>query len=266
VDHCFAQPSCHLSFAPDIRRGIPFLLLNFMQRRTRLFVLVCASLIALPALVPATQLHYLAADSLDAVALLPPPPAAGSAEAAADLATTRTASRTRTPAQATEAAAEVKLTVFRFAAAIGSWFESGKFPKTEEFFHALQSDTSAVTDAGKSQFQRLRPYAVDPTIVPLATESSFSYPSGHASRATVFALVLAELFPDKREALLRIGRDIGWNRVVAGVHFPSDILAGRVLGQAIVREMRRNPLFIRDLAEAKAELAAVPLEPAAARP
>ena len=72
--------------------------------------------------------------------------------------------------------------------------------------------------------------------------------------------------PRARDATENHVVDIGWNRVVAGVHYPSDILAGRVLGQAIVREMRRNPQFIHDLAEVKAELATVPLEPAAARP
>lgn len=234
-----------------------------MKRHARLLVLACASLLVLPLLQAASQLRYLPADFPDAVALLPSPPAAGSAEAAADLATTRTVSRARTPEQVAEATAEIKLTIFRFAAAIGPWFQPGRFPKTETFFQAVESDTRAITDAGKSHFQRPRPYAVDAAIIPLAAEGSFSYPSGHASRSTVFALVLAELFPSSREALLRIGRDIGWNRVVAGVHYPSDILAGRVLGQAIARAMLRNPQFLHDLAEVNAELATARPEPAA---
>jgi len=228
-----------------------------MKRRSFQLLLAFASLQLLSPLQGASQLKYLAAGSPDVVALLPPPPEAGSAEAAADLAMTRIASRARTPEQTAAAGAEVKLTIFRFSAAIGPWFAPGSFPKTEAFFAQVESDTRAVTNIGKDHFQHPRPYIIDPTIVPLAPENSFSYPSGHATRGTVFALVLAELFPADREALLRIGREIGWDRVVAGDHSPSDIFAGQVLGQAIVREMLGNPRFLQDLTGAKAELATV---------
>jgi len=235
-----------------------------MKNFARASFLALAVLVALPFLTAASQPRYLPADFPDAAALLPPPPDAGSAEAAADLATTRNVSQARTPAQVAEAGAEIKLTVFNFAAAIGPWFEAARLPRTEAFFHAIDADVRLVTDAGKSHFRRPRPYAADPAIAALATEATFSYPSGHATRGTVFALVLAELFPDRREALLRVGRDIGWNRIVAGVHYPSDILAGRVWGQAIARALLQNPQFRRDLAEVKAELAGAQLEATAA--
>jgi acid phosphatase (class A) len=72
----------------------------------------------------------------------------------------------------------------------------------------------------------------------------------------VFAALLAELIPEKREALLEKGREIGWLRVIGGVHFPSDVFAGRVLGQALAREFLRSEKFQADLAAAHAELAA----------
>jgi acid phosphatase (class A) len=53
-----------------------------------------------------------------------------------------------------------------------------------------------------------------------------------------------------------LGQRIGWDRVLTGYHFYSDVQAGRVIGQAIVREMMANPAFQHDLAEAKAEIAA----------
>lgn len=235
-----------------------------MKRRSFPRVLALASFLLLSPLQGASQLKYLAAGSPDVVALLPPPPAAGSPEAAADLATTRTVCKARTPEQTADAAAELKLTIFRFSVVIGPWFSPGRFPETETFLRQVESDTRAVTDFGKAYFHHPRPYVVDPTIMPLAPENGFSYPSGHATRGTVFALVLAELFPADREALLRLGRDIGWDRIVAGAHTPSDVFAGRVLGKAIVREMLRNLQFQEDLAGARAELAAARPEPAAA--
>jgi acid phosphatase (class A) len=44
--------------------------------------------------------------------------------------------------------------------------------------------------------------------------------------------------------------------VVLGKHFPTDVCAGRVLGQAIVRELKANPAFQRDFAAVKAEVRA----------
>lgn len=58
---------------------------------------------------------------------------------------------------------------------------------------------------------------------------------------------------------MAIGRDIGWDRVLIGKHFATDINAGRVLGQAIARELLASPAFQRDLAEAKAELQSLPI-------
>ena len=70
------------------------------------------------------------------------------------------------------------------------------------------------------------------------------------------SLLLAELFPEKREAILEYGRSIGWYRVIMGKHFPTDIYAGRVLGRAVVRELMKSPAFQRDFAAAKAEVQA----------
>jgi membrane-associated phospholipid phosphatase len=69
--------------------------------------------------------------------------------------------------------------------------------------------------------------------------------SGHPDRV---ALLLAELFPEPKQAILAIGRDIGWDRVLIGKHFPTGIYAGRVLGQAIVRQLLSSPAFHRYLA------------------
>ena len=72
----------------------------------------------------------------------------------------------------------------------------------------------------------------------------------------VLALVLADLFPDKHDAILAEARAIGWHRVEIARHYPTDIYAGRVLAQAIVRQMKKSDAFQKDFAEAKAEIAA----------
>jgi acid phosphatase (class A) len=72
----------------------------------------------------------------------------------------------------------------------------------------------------------------------------------------VLALVLAEVFPDKHDAIIAEARTIGWHRVEIARHYPTDIYAGRVLAQAIVKQMEKNDDFIKDIAEVKAETAA----------
>jgi acid phosphatase (class A) len=72
----------------------------------------------------------------------------------------------------------------------------------------------------------------------------------------VLALVLADLFPAKRDAILTVSRNLGWHRVWIARHYPTDIYAGRVFAQAIVREMKSSPAFQRDFAEAQSEIAA----------
>jgi acid phosphatase (class A) len=71
----------------------------------------------------------------------------------------------------------------------------------------------------------------------------------------VYSLLLAEMFPEHGDAILAIGRQIGWHRVQLAMHYPTDIYAGRVLGQALVRHLKANHEFRRDFKRAKDEVA-----------
>jgi len=62
-------------------------------------------------------------------------------------------------------------------------------------------------------------------------EKSFSYPSGHSTESMVLALVLADLIPDRQDA------------IIAGA-------------RAIVRQLKQSEAFQKDFAEVKAEIAA----------
>ena len=232
------------------------------HRRSAVSVALFALMLAVAPLRAAEKpsLPYLGAAAPDAVALLAPPPVLGSAEAAADLEEAYQVYLARTPAERARAQDEVKHTVFHFAPAIGPWFVPGKYPKTEALFKELEREAKAVTSVAKKHWQRIRPYHLDPARFtdPVEHEerTDYSYPSGHSTRATLYALVLAELFPAQREAILAKGRESGWLRVQGGVHFPTDIYAGRVLGQELARDFLRSEAFQRDLAAARAELAA----------
>jgi acid phosphatase (class A) len=209
--------------------------------------------VALPLL---AESYYLTPGHPDGVALLAPPPAAGSAEEAADLATVRAVVKARTPAEEARAIKDAKLAISLFEPAIGPFFKPGKLPKTEALFQKVKKDVAEPINTVKDYWKRRRPYEVDEHLSAGAPENDYGYPSAHSTRGTVQALLLAELFPEHKEAILEIGRNLGWDRVLLGKHFPTDIYAGRVLGQALVRGLLASPAFQRDLAEAKGEVQA----------
>jgi acid phosphatase (class A) len=203
-----------------------------------------------------SELHYVRAGKPDANTLLAPPPLLNSPEQDADLDTVRAVSRAASSNETAAALSEAKFSVYNFTAVIGSFFQSNKLPVTTAFFQRVQMDAETVTDNSKNFFKRPRPYTIDHTLASGKLEKSFSYPSGHSTESMVLALVLAEVFPDKHDAILFHAREMGWHRVEIARHYPTDIYAGRVLAQAIVREMDKNREFQKDLAAAKKEVAA----------
>ncbi|HVU28217.1 MAG TPA: phosphatase PAP2 family protein [Verrucomicrobiae bacterium] len=206
----------------------------------------------------ADETFYLANSHLDATALLAPPPLPDSPEQKYDLAEVEAVCHDAPSNDITAALIENKgVSLSYFKPIIGDDLFSGKLPKTEAFLKRVHKDAGAIVNNCKDYWKRPRPYVVDPGLIPEGKlQKSFSYPSGHSTESMTLALVLAELFPDKRDALIAEARTIGWHRVEIARHYPTDIYAGRVLAQAIVREMKNNPDFQKDLAEAKAEIAA----------
>lgn len=208
---------------------------------------------------------YLPPGRPDGIALLPPPPAPASEEEAADLASTRAVFYGRTPAEEARAFKDATLSFNIFERAIGPDFQLDHLPKTAALLKKIKAEIGEIIDIPKDHWKRMRPYQLDPQLSLRQPEPSPSYPSGHSTRGTVYSLVLAELYPEKRQAILAVGREIGWDRVLIAKHYPTDVYAGRVLGRAIVRELRTSPAFQRDLAEAKAEVRAA-AEPALVSP
>lgn len=234
------------------------LCLRFPRLNFRLTSLFFALILAIaPLCAAAAELNYLAPGQPDALELLAPPPLPDSAEQNADLAEVRAVSSAATMDDKTAAFAEKKFTVFNFTVPVGGFFKASKLPKTVAFFERVQKDAESVVDGAKDYYKRPRPYVIDPSLANGKLETSFSYPSGHSTESMTLALVLAEVFPEKRDAIVAHARLIGWHRVQIGRHYPTDIYAGRVLAQAIVRAMNTNREFQNDLAEVKAEVAAV---------
>ena len=61
----------------------------------------------------------------------------------------------------------------------------------------------------------------------------FSFPSGHTMTAFSIALVISYFYPGLEGALYFLAASIALSRVVLGMHYLSDVLAGAVLGSAL---------------------------------
>lgn len=111
--------------------------------------------------------------------------------------------------------------------------------RTDALFVAVAFLGAQVLSSGmKLGFRRERPFFPDP----LATESTFSFPSGHALVSLAvygsIALVVARRLPRRRDRILLLTATgllvlaIGFSRLYLGVHFLSDVLAGYAAGIA----------------------------------
>jgi acid phosphatase (class A) len=100
-------------------------------------------------------------------------------------------------------------------------------------------------DALKDVFDLPRPFQINDAIMPVGDARPVaSYPSGHAIRATVYARILAEIFPDNEADLMDLATRIAHGRVIAGVHYPIDVVAGKKLGNAYADIIVEQPAFI----------------------
>ena len=252
-----------------------------MKNRSVLFaLLVCISL--LPACAaggrlsqsvpvadarPAMLAGYLSTEALpDSLALLPPPPAAGSAAMALDEEVNRKSLALRgTPrwALATEdAGLNFPRAAGTFSCALNAPITEEETPHLYQLLRRTLADTSLATRKAKNLYGRPRPFVVnkEPTCTPDAEQAlatNGSYPSGHATVGWAWALILTEVAPERTDAILARGRAFGESRLACNVHWQSDVAEGRVIGAATVARLHAERTFREELEAARAELAAV---------
>lgn len=190
---------------------------------------------------------------IDSTRFMAPPP---SAEATArEIEQMLELQRMRTPEQAAKSAADLEQSVFRFADVVGPQFVEQNLPKAAAFFQRLYKTESAFNKQGKDLWNRVRPPLVDARLQPVAKYgNSASYPSGHAAFGYLTGIVLADMLPELRPQILARAREYGDHRVLGGVHYPSDVEAGRQLAVMIAVLVQLRPDYQADFAAARAEM------------
>ncbi len=213
-----------------------------------------------PPVVHPTTAERNPAVQVDASVFIPPPPAANSALEIAERAIVRGPWSAERRAQALEDNAIDPFAAFD--SVLGPQFNGASLPATLAVLDRAGRAAGFAGDPVKFIHRRPRPFVTDSSITPCIPDderlrASFSYPSGHAALGFAWGLVLAELVPSRADALIERGRDFTWSRVVCGVHYPSDVEAGRTVAAAAVARLHADPDFQRQLAAARTELAAL---------
>jgi len=201
----------------------------------------------------------------NSLALLPPPPAKGSPAALADEAQHKQTRALLNTPRGKLAQADANFLFPKagevFACALDLDMSAEKTPHLVALMRRTMTDGGLSTYTAKDHYNRTRPFvefkeaSCDPAGEPRLVKDG-SYPSGHSALGWSWALVLTEVAPDRADAILARGRAYGDSRQVCGVHWQSDVDAGRMVGAAAVARMHAEPVFQAQIKLAAAEVKA----------
>jgi acid phosphatase (class A) len=208
---------------------------------------------------------YLAPRDLpDSLALLPAPPAASSAAQADDNAAFHELSKLQGTPRGAIAVQDADLSFPNaaevFSCALGIPISEQATPNLNMLLQRTLTDAGVAASKAKEKYQRTRPFVVFNVTSCTPGDEAYlrtngSYPSGHSSIGWVWALALTAIEPERADAILQRGRAFGQSRGICGVHWKSDIEAGRIIGAATFARLQTNPLFAAQLEAARAEVA-----------
>jgi acid phosphatase (class A) len=248
-----------LKHSIDKARHVPLHQGATMRSLTKTFAISLALTVALalPAFAEdAKAMPFTDAEEVNLLDLLSPPPANGSAQMQAELGELLTIQVTRTPEQGARAIADAEEDVWRFSDVIDSpKFTKENLPKFAAFFDRIVETEGAVVDPAKKVWNRPRPQMYSDLVKPIVPLSkSGSYPSGHTTLGTLMGIVLSNMLPEKKQALMTRAWEYGHNRVVGEIHYPTDIEAGRIAGTVIAETIMTHDDYKKEFEAAKAEL------------
>ena len=86
----------------------------------------------------------------------------------------------------------------------------------------------------KQLTERARPFAVSSSIsLGTAPLDKYSFPSGHTLHAVTFSLIAIHAYPVLAWVLIPLTFLIALSRVVLGLHYPTDVMAGAIIGTTL---------------------------------
>lgn len=196
---------------------------------------------------------YLKASDLSTVrAAFPKPPATGSKEQATDEKAMHEIMQKRTKTECDRAQTEAHVSLANFYGAPYGVLTTAEVEKLSPFFLRLRNDADVFIQPLKVENARQRPFVYMKGVEAcVSKELTLSYPSGHATLAKLYADVLSVIYPDRASKFQARALELANDRVLAGVHHPSDIAAGRILADLLFKDFAKSETYRADLAKLK---------------
>ena len=183
-------------------------------------------------------------------AKLSKPPQSNSKEQIADEKTLLEIQTIRTNDQCTRATSEVMVSVKSFFGAPYGTLSDKDVQKLQTIFEQVRNDADYFIQLLKKDFPRRRPFLYIAGINPcVPKEITGAYPSGHATLAKLYALILRDLYPERSEEFSKRAQIIAEDRVLSGMHHPSDIKAGGELGRLPYEDLKRSEQFKTEMSK-----------------
>jgi membrane-associated phospholipid phosphatase len=144
----------------------------------------------------------------------------------------RTAGQTKVMQGISDYTQEISFLVPATVAVVGLIDNNKSTLKKSLYLAESAAAATFITYGMKYSFKRSRPFIKNPDLIPAGDGSSPSFPSGHTSVAFSTATSLFLAYPKWYVAVpaFTYAASVGYSRMYLGVHYPSDVLAGAVIG------------------------------------
>lgn len=183
---------------------------------------------------------------------IPDFPIKGSPEQTADETELRKLQKSRSVKDCARATSEVVVNLQNFYGKPYGELNEQQTQLLAPFIEEIRHESGPYIGQIKKGYTRLRPYEYIKDLNPCVhKETSFAYPSGHATLAVLYSLVLADLFPSQKSILAKRADQIALDRVLGGVHHPTDIAAGKKLGLLLYTEIKKSQAYNDDIVKFK---------------
>lgn len=152
--------------------------------------------------------------------------------------------KTRTAQDCAQATADESTSVAAMFGGDKGILNDDEVNRMQSFLLKAYANTGVNAYIAKSIYKRPRPYLSNKEIKPcIGLESSYAYPSGHSMISRLYGRILSRVYPERAEQLMKRANEFAYNRVVGGVHHPSDVKAAFILSDYLATKMIQNENF-----------------------